>query len=163
MTTTESRPQPRCPEIIAAVADALLEYDTICPDAESRDTVREALVKVLGDSWDWDGFELGEKLHHWHGWYDMDAATVEDLDRAGHLGFKAHQRLVAEWVQRNNVQLRHKVGDKVPLSVDGERYLGDVVGLDVEYAQYTVRVPELGHDGVTRLGFVLDCEQVDEV
>lgn len=157
------RPQRHDKALAPLVVKALLPDVLAWLGEDDRpDEVRANLMDALADCHAWDGYKLAASLassHHW----EPDAALVDILDHASSLLWAEHDQRLRRWVQEHGVKCRRVIGAPAPVTSKGKSYTGTIVRVDADRAQYTVRVPELGHveSGMGTRGLLVDAEAVD--
>lgn len=111
-------------------------------DLQDEDEIFDQLFDVInGYS---DGYEMARDLER-YGW-EPNSALVEILD--GINTFDVLRDATSAWREDNNIEPRFEVGAKVKASEHSRSknvYDGEVVTVDQARAQYTVRIPALGH------------------
>jgi hypothetical protein len=172
-----ARPSDRSEEVIAATAKRLvpeavrwLKAGDGFYEEDTEASIEKELADTLRDEWDWDGFRLAKALE-----WEANSELVGILDAATGYQFSARRAAVAAWVREWNIRPKLAVGAKVTLPASlcgsegrqrGGTFEGEIVGVNTELAEYTVRVAELGHlpPGAKQTGsygFILPCEKVD--
>lgn len=161
MTEIAKRPSIRDQEIIKSVARELAVE--ILKDQCNEDAV-SSLVSVLQRNPGGDGYQLAKYLDDDHGW-DVDVDTVEILDSAYSSLHVAARKLTAEWVERNAIKPKRKIGDIVGIVQRGINYTGEIVKIDEPQATYTVMSAQCGHvrEGLGTHGFIVNYEDIHEL
>lgn len=126
-------------DLVGEFPDLLTEGD----EEESLQSVADDLFEELGSSG--DGYEIAKNLERNHGW-SPDARMVEILDGASSYQWEAYERGVKEWVAATGVKPKLEVGATVSvLLLDQAVVTGEVVGITLEVATYTLFIEALGH------------------
>lgn len=145
------------------VAQALLDDVAEWADsADDKDRILADLTKILGDSFDDDGYAISKDMER-RG-YSPDADLVEILDRASVERYSAHKEVMADWVRANDLTLSIPVGAAVSVKMGGKDHVGQIRDRDPATAQYAVFIPALGHvrSGVGTHGVIVGFEEVTE-
>jgi hypothetical protein len=135
-------------------------------DRNEYEEVLDELYTVLLDAFtvdDLDGYQLASKLGNDLNW-DPDAKLVALLDDAQYHNKRCHDQAVIDWVTHNNIKPKFKVGDKVVVTINGQKEQGVVVFIQDQLAKYYVKLgevhPEYG-DRYSILGaYIVDYEEV---
>lgn len=153
-TLTVNRPSERNPKIMEAAADMLLPtiWDWVTASSSMEDypndemeTVRLELIKAIKSSTrGFDGYDLAKTIERQSMW-EPDAELVDILDSYSRFLNQAHRDAVKAWVIESGIIPQKMVGDDVIVSVIRQEYNGTIVSVDLETAQYSINIPDLGH------------------
>lgn len=138
------RPNSRTPEIVEAVAQKLLpdllEFLGREGEGESESVLND-VRRALDREWDWDGYKLTQALA-WEG----NRALVDIMDEAERHEHDVMDALLQKWVNDYDVKPKLAMGSFVTIKQkEGGNVAGEIVGIDLKRATYTVCCRELGH------------------
>lgn len=126
---------------------------------DDQETVRGDLLRVV-DGFR-DGYQTARRLDeacHW----DCDGNLAEILNDVSWNWSDAHKSLVKSWVDENSITVSLPIGTPVVLTVRNEKYQGFISEAYAETAEYSVRIPALGHvqSGCGTHGLIVACEEI---
>lgn len=109
------------------------------PDAD-KDYIIKDLVKAL---WYDDGFRCAKELNHCS--WECDAELVDILEQAQNIKYNIIEKLTKEWVVENNINPELEIGQNCSFTSQGKKYIGSIIKIEKERAQYLIFCEALGH------------------
>ena len=133
---------------------------------DDRDIAEYLLDNYLHEH---NGYEIARKLEYKFS-ISPDSSLVEILDGIYTLRYEIMRVMERDWVKKEQLSPKYKVGDAVKYifqkkHMNGDSpYLGEIINIDDTLFKYTVNFPDLGHVPRGQLGtqgIVLNCEEVE--
>lgn len=122
-----------------------------------EDEVLKELTDTFMDCPNWDGYALTKYLED-NSCYSGDRELVDIMDRADTLLHAKLSELQRDWVAKNEIKPRFKVGD--PVTVRDHK--GAIMQVDPIYAKYAVFIPgKCVKSGVGTHAYIYTFEEVE--
>jgi len=178
----ESPPRPKKSDdnVVEIVADKLMPHvikwmqdaddafmtGDACGDDEYIKNVRQDIIsvishKIMGLC---DGYMICKELDEFHHWL-VNSDLVEIMDKVYQIVHETYDNLCAEWITKNNIIPKFKIGDQVKFEDrKGTQRVGKIINVYMNSGKYTIFCGELGHvcSGIGTHGVILNWEDVTQ-
>lgn len=137
-------------------------------DSVTMEECKEHAYELLGHRLiQGDGYQLAKYLDDRLGYHDADTSLVEYMDTVPSLREAAHRRVVAAWVERENIVIPEAYKNKTVTFErgGGESLQGEVVEIYPKEARVLICCASEGHvkEGMGTHGMIIDWEKVEEI
>ena len=150
-------------ETYKKMAKDILEW--LGDNSASIDEIVEDLTKNFSkhDLSNEDGYHLARKLEK-DCMYDSDSELVQTMDCFAHYMRMACNEAERKWVTDCWITPKHSIGDSVEVEYRGKNYIGTILNIYTDKAEYVINVPELGHSSGSQgtQGVVEHFEEIEK-
>jgi hypothetical protein len=129
--TIPKRPHYRDPDILREAAKRMTPDLRRHFEGNEDEAIWDALTTAMKAAFSLDGYEIARELED-EAFVEPNADMVADLDSAYPLADQVANEAIKEWVQKHNVVLKRKVGDRVKC----RHGVGVINGVKAELAYY---------------------------
>jgi hypothetical protein len=165
------RPNRTDPEVLERLLDALMPrvIQWMKSAGDDTDKFEKSYLKEIHDDlrsavrFDDDAYDIAKMLDNIHYW-EVDHELLHLLEDVAYMRIKAHNSLIAEWVNHHGVTPKYSVGQRVTFKHRGKDQVGEVSKVEEQLAQYVVFCESLGHvrKGVGSHGLYVNYENVQD-